>query len=94
MSNEKEGQVGYGHPPTETQFKPGQSGNPRGRPRGSLGFKSALRRAFEATGVSPTEFMMTALEAEIRKAREADEKARDRVLKWVEKHFLEDDPDM
>lgn len=27
--------VGYGKPPKPSQFKPGQSGNPRGRPRGS-----------------------------------------------------------
>lgn len=27
--------VGYGRPPRHAQFKPGQSGNPRGRPRGS-----------------------------------------------------------
>jgi Family of unknown function (DUF5681) len=26
--------VGYGKPPRATQFKPGQSGNPRGRPKG------------------------------------------------------------
>ncbi len=26
--------VGYGRPPQAHQFKPGQSGNPRGRPRG------------------------------------------------------------
>lgn len=25
--------VGYGRPPASTRFKPGQSGNPRGRPR-------------------------------------------------------------
>ena len=28
-------QVGYGHPPTHTRFKPGQSGNPKGRPKGA-----------------------------------------------------------
>ena len=28
-------EVGYKRPPTHTRFKPGQSGNPRGRPRGS-----------------------------------------------------------
>jgi hypothetical protein len=28
-------EVGYASPPKETRFKPGQSGNPRGRPRGS-----------------------------------------------------------
>jgi len=26
--------VGYGKPPAHSRFKPGQSGNPRGRPKG------------------------------------------------------------
>jgi hypothetical protein len=26
--------VGYGRPPRHTQFKPGRSGNPAGRPKG------------------------------------------------------------
>jgi len=29
-------QVGYGHPPEATRFKKGQSGNPKGRRKGSL----------------------------------------------------------
>src|SRR5688500_5492662 len=33
MTTEPE-QVGRGRPPTATRFKKGQSGNPRGRPRG------------------------------------------------------------
>lgn len=33
MSDEED--VGYGHPPRRTRFKPGQSGNPRGRPKGA-----------------------------------------------------------
>ena len=28
-------ETGYGKPPKQHQFKPGQSGNPRGRPKGS-----------------------------------------------------------
>ena len=27
--------IGYGHPPEAHRFKPGQSGNPRGRPKGA-----------------------------------------------------------
>lgn len=34
--------VGYGKPPKHTQFKPGQSGNPNGRPRGSKSFRSRV----------------------------------------------------
>lgn len=35
--------VGYGRPPKKTQFKKGRSGNPRGRPKRSRNFKTALR---------------------------------------------------
>lgn len=34
--------VGYGKPPKRTQFKPGQSGNPRGRPKGTKNLKTDL----------------------------------------------------
>ena len=36
--------VGYGKPPEATRFKPGQSGNPRGRPQGSLNVATVLAR--------------------------------------------------
>jgi hypothetical protein len=34
--------VGYRKPPKHTRFKPGRSGNPRGRPKGSLNLASDL----------------------------------------------------
>jgi len=39
--------VGYGHPPTIRRFKQGQSGNPRGRPRGSKNRKTIVRQIAE-----------------------------------------------
>ena len=35
-------EVGYKKPPKHTQFKPGQSGNPRGRPKGTKNLKTDL----------------------------------------------------
>jgi hypothetical protein len=35
-------EIGYGKPPRASQFKPGESGNPRGRPRGSKNFSVLL----------------------------------------------------
>ncbi|MGJ5620419.1 DUF5681 domain-containing protein [Sulfitobacter sp. MF3-043] len=35
-------EVGFGKPPSKTRFKPGQSGNPKGRPRGSKNKRRGL----------------------------------------------------
>jgi hypothetical protein len=35
-------EVGFGKPPKHTRFKPGQSGNPRGRPKGTKNLKTDL----------------------------------------------------
>jgi Family of unknown function (DUF5681) len=37
--------VGFGNPPQHTQFKPGQSGNPKGRPKGTLNMATSIRKA-------------------------------------------------
>jgi hypothetical protein len=43
MSAKREDEpVGYGSPPAHTRFKPGHSGNPRGRPKGTRNLKSDL----------------------------------------------------
>ena len=41
--------VGYGRPPTSSQFQPGQSGNPNGRPKAVRNASSMARDALERT---------------------------------------------
>ena len=40
--------VGYGKPPKHSRFKKGQSGNPKGRPKGAKGLRAALLRELES----------------------------------------------
>jgi Family of unknown function (DUF5681) len=42
-----EDSVGYGRPPKSTRFKKGESGNPRGRPKGSLNTSTLLMRTMK-----------------------------------------------
>src|SRR5262245_29748444 len=39
-------EIGYGKPPRHTRFQKGQSGNPRGRKRGSVNTEITLRKHF------------------------------------------------
>lgn len=48
MSSHDGDEVGYRKPPKKTQFKKGQSGNPRGRPKGS-GVRSSVEKVLAQT---------------------------------------------
>jgi hypothetical protein len=42
MADDPDYEIGYRKPPLRTRFPPGQSGNPRGRGKGSRGLKTDL----------------------------------------------------
>ena len=42
-------EVGYCKPPVHTRFKPGQSGNPSGRPKGSPNIKTMFEKILKET---------------------------------------------
>lgn len=54
MSNDKSARpygIGYGKPPSGSRFKPGQSGNRKGRPKGSTNFASDIQRELNTSVV-------------------------------------------
>jgi hypothetical protein len=92
--NKKSGgyEIGYGKPPRHTRFKPGQSGNPRGRSKGTRNLKTDLaeelaeRIAISEGGrrraVSKQRGMLKQLMA---KALKGDVRAANTVLGLVER---------
>src|SRR6266576_7071787 len=49
MPRETDNEVGYGKPPKHSQFKKGQSGNPRGRPRATENLRMLLGKVLDET---------------------------------------------
>lgn len=94
MSEQEEEKVGYGRPPANTRFKLGQSGNPNGRPKGSLNLKTDLRSELSekiriregerSLKVSKQRAMLKALVA---KALKGDARAANVVLTLVDRLF-------
>lgn len=95
-------EVGYGRPPQHSRFKPGQSGNPSGRAKGSRNLKTDLAEELAETiriregeaeqTVSKQRAMLKALVA---KALKGDARAASLVFAMVAKHVeaeVADDP--
>ena len=93
-------EVGYGKPPTATQFKKGKSGNPKGRPKGSRNFRTDVQATLEA----PVQFrekghvktVSTQLATLLRlrqKALSGDGRALDRLLELARDYDDEGLPD-
>ncbi len=94
MSEQEDDKVGYRKPPAKTRFQPGQSGNPNGRPKGSVNLKTDLRSELSeririregerSLKVSKQRAMLKALVA---KALKGDARAANVVLTLVGKLF-------
>jgi hypothetical protein len=76
-------EVGYGKPPVATRFKPGQSGNPRGRPKAAKGLKTMVRETLTqkvAVRTGAGEKKMSRMEAVLHKTIELAMKGNARAL--------------
>ena len=92
--DERDYEVGYGKPPHHTRFVKGQSGNPRGRPRGAKNMKTLLNGFVTVTEsggrrkVSKREAIATQL---VNRSAKADFKAIQILLGML--HDIEGDTD-
>lgn len=67
------------NPPKEYQFKPGQSGNPAGLPKGTRWMKTRLRELLEQGGLGDK-----VLDALINKAKDGDVQAIREILDRID----------
>mgnify|MGYP001829128696 CR=1 FL=1 len=93
-------EIGYGKPPKHTRFKPGQSGNPKGRPKKTRNFKTDLQEELQAP-ITITESGQTkvisrqqaVIKRTLEKALQSDLRAAQMLVQWVGNHLMEE-PDL
>lgn len=98
MSKGKKGyEIGYGKPPKDTRFKKGQSGNPKGRPKGRRNLKNDVLATLAAPvkvseqGRKKTVSTQLAVLLRLReKALTGDARALDQLLSLARSYNSED----
>lgn len=95
-NDDDDDKVGYGKPPQQNRFKKGQSGNPKGRPKGTRNFRTDLEDVLKAKvrisedGCSKAvSSQMAALMRLREKALNGDGRALDRMLALAAEHSVE-----
>jgi len=80
--------VGYGKPPKHSRFKPGQSGNPKGKKKGSKSFKTIVNTVLNekvdvktSRGTKKMSKVEAFVHTTVNDALKGDAKAADRVIK-------------
>jgi hypothetical protein len=90
-TRDNSGQFGYGKPPNSGRFKKGQSGNPKGRPKGTQNLSTILKKVIyqkiviREGGVEKTVTKFEAVAMQLTsKAAGGDVSAAREILKWAE----------
>jgi hypothetical protein len=99
MPNQKDDdyEVGYRKPPRRNQFTPGRSGNPKGRPRGSMNFETLLEQALTEKVIITENGRRTrksklhvVIKQVVNKAAQSDHRATRLILEWTERLQIKD----
>lgn len=102
MDDRKKGpyEVGYGKPPKSGQFKPGQSGNPRGRPKKAPATAEVLekqlgRELIVSTSEGPKKMpvLEVLIAGQVKKAAAGDTRAVKVLLEAAERHGVGAQPE-
>jgi hypothetical protein len=90
--------VGYGKPPRHTRFKPGQSGNPKGRQKGNKSFKTTVGeilnekvKVHTSRGTKQITKLEALVHTSMNNALKGDAKAADQVLRMAREVGLVDE---